>query len=150
MILKRKSLIITVILIITIQVLLYLNNNQKTSFRYFIWNIQEVKLGKLISISFFSGLIMSLILNNSILSDKKLTEKEGKNTYKNEDDEFIKDEINQSSDLPPQRNVSEVQPTISVNYRVIKKGEDDYFKDQEDFNNRPIYKDDWEDDSTEW
>ena len=150
MILKRKSLIITVILIITIQVLLYLNNNQKTSFRYFIWNIQEVKLGKLISISFFSGLIMSLILNNSILSDKKLTDKEGKNTYKNEDDEFIKDEINQSSDLPPQRNVSEVQPTISVNYRVIKKGEDDYFKDQEDFNNRPIYKDDWEDDSTEW
>ena len=150
MILKRKSLIITVILIITIQVLLYLNNNQKTSFRYFIWNIQEVKLGKLISISFFSGLIISLILNNSILSDKKLTEKEGKNTYKNEDDEFIKDEINQSSDLPPQRNVSEVQPTISVNYRVIKKGEDDYFKDQEDFNNRPIYKDDWEDDSTEW
>ena len=86
MILKRKSLIITVILIITIQVLLYLNNNQKTSFRYFIWNIQEVKLGKLISISFFSGLIMSLILNNSILSDKKLTDKEGKNTYKNEDD----------------------------------------------------------------
>ena len=74
----------------------------------------------------------------------------GKNTYKNEDDEFIKDEINQSSDLPPQRNVSEVQPTISVNYRVIKKGEDDYFKDQEDFYNRPIYKDDWEDDSTEW
>ena len=107
-------------------------------------------MGKLISISFFSGLIMSLILNNSIKYDKKLSEKEGGNTYKNKDDEFIKDEINQSIDMPPQRNVSEVQPTISVNYRVIKKGEDDYFKDQENINNKPIYQDDWEDDYNEW
>ena len=150
MILKRKTLIITIILIITVQVLLYLNNSQKTSFRYFIWNIQNVRMGKLISISFFSGLIMSLILNNSILSDKKLSEKEEENIYKNKDDEFIKDEINQSIDMPPQRNVSEVQPTISVNYRVIKKGEDDYFKDQENINNKQIYKDDWEDDYNEW
>ena len=150
MILKRKTLIITIILIITVQVLLYLNNSQKTSFRYFIWNIQNVRMGKLISISFFSGLIMSLILNNSILSDKKLSEKEEENIYKNKDDEFIKDEINQSIDMPPQRNVSEVQPTISVNYRVIKKGEDDYFKDQENINNKQIYQDDWEDDYNEW
>ena len=150
MILKRKTLIITIILIITVQVLLYLNNSQKTSFRYFIWNIQNVRMGKLISISFFSGLIMSLILNNSILSYKKLSEKEEENIYKNKDDEFIKDEINQSIDMPPQRNVSEVQPTISVNYRVIKKGEDDYFKDQENINNKQIYQDDWEDDYNEW
>ena len=57
--LKNKSLIFSTFFIITIQIFLYLNNSQKSSFRYFIWNIQEVRIGKLICISFASGLMMS-------------------------------------------------------------------------------------------
>ena len=60
---KKKYLLLTLFLIIIFQILLYTNNNQKTSFRYFKWTLQEVSIGKLISISFFSGLFVSTLLN---------------------------------------------------------------------------------------
>ena len=63
---KKKNLILIVFLIVSIQILLLINNRQKTSFRYFIWNIQEVTIGRLIIISFFSGLFMSSLLNKTL------------------------------------------------------------------------------------
>ena len=63
---KKKYLLLTLFLIIIFQILLYTNNNQKTSFRYFKWTFQEVSIGKLISISFFSGLFVSTLLNTTI------------------------------------------------------------------------------------
>ena len=71
MIFKKKFLLLTLFLIIVLQTLLYNNNNQKSSFRYFKWTIQEVSIGKLISISFFSGLFISTILNTTIYGLKK-------------------------------------------------------------------------------
>ena len=65
---KKKYLLLTLFLLIIIQILLYTNNNQKTSFRYFKWTLQEVSIGKLISISFFSGLVVSTLLNTTITS----------------------------------------------------------------------------------
>ena len=65
---KKKYLLLTLFLITIFQILLYTNNNQKTSFRYFKWTLKEVSIGKLISISFFSGLVVSTILNTSIKS----------------------------------------------------------------------------------
>ena len=60
---NKKNLILIIFLILSIQILLLINNREKTSFRYFIWNVQDVTTGKLIFISFFSGLFMSTILN---------------------------------------------------------------------------------------
>ena len=65
---KKKYLLFTLFLIIIFQILLYTNNNQKTSFRYFKWTLQEVSIGKLISISFFSGLFVSTLLNTTVTS----------------------------------------------------------------------------------
>ena len=65
MIFKRKFLLLTIFLIITIQTLLYTNNNQRTSFKYFKWTVKEVSIGKLISISFFSGLLISTLLSTT-------------------------------------------------------------------------------------
>ena len=56
---KKKFLLLTLFLIIIFQILLYTNNNQKTSLRYLKWTIQEVSIGKLISISFFSGFFIN-------------------------------------------------------------------------------------------
>ena len=58
---KKKYLLLTLPFIIIVQILLYANNNQKTSFRYFKWTINEISIGKLISISFFSGLFISTL-----------------------------------------------------------------------------------------
>ena len=81
---KKKYLLLTLFLIIIFQTLLYSNNNQKTSFRYFKWTLQEVSIGKLISISFFSGLFISTLLNTTITSTSFR-----KNTFENIEDDFV-------------------------------------------------------------
>ena len=73
--LKKKSLIFSLLIIISIQILLLINNRQKTSFRYLIWNYQEVTIGRLICFSFISGLLMSSVLN-TILNINTLSEKD--------------------------------------------------------------------------
>ena len=69
---KKKNLFLIISLVLSIQILLLVNNRQKTTFRYFIWNIQEVSIGRLIFISFVSGLFTSSLLNktfsNNIIS----------------------------------------------------------------------------------
>ena len=65
MIYKNKNLIAITFLIISINILIYSNNSQKSNFNFFIWSAQDIKLGKLISISFFSGLITSILLNGT-------------------------------------------------------------------------------------
>ena len=124
---KKKYFLLTLFLIIILQILLYANNNQKTSFRYFKWTLQEVSMGKLISISFFSGLFVSTLLNTTITSNSFR-----KNTFENVQDDFLsnnnEEEMEPSVEMPPQRDIRETQPTISVNYRVVKNMNDDNFK----------------------
>ncbi len=85
---KNRGFLLTLILIIIIQTLIYINSTQKTTFRYFIWNIQDIKIGKLIVISFFSGILISNVLNNNINSNAFIN---GKKDYfdKNQDNEDL-------------------------------------------------------------
>ncbi len=80
---KKKYLLLTLFLIIIFQILLYTNNNQKTSFRYF------------------------------------------------------------------KRDIRETQPTISVNYRVVKNMNDNNFKKDQSYSNQDI-KDDWDNADNDW
>ena len=148
---KNRGFLITFILIIIIQALIYINNTQKTSFRYFIWNIQEIKIGKLIVISFFSGILISNILNNNINLNAAIN---GKNNYvdKNQDHEDLINEEDEITDVepPPQRDIRDTQPTISVNYRVIKNAGDNYSNYDENISNDSKYQDDWNIDDSEW
>ena len=150
--LKKKSLILSVVFVIIIQLILYINNSQKSSFKYFIWNIQEITIGRLISISFFSGLFISTILNKTIISNiKTYSPNEGEDYQKEKYSDFInKEDNNTSFDIPPQRDLREPQPTISVNYRVIKNSnENDFVEENFDSNNQK-YQDDWENNDADW
>ena len=145
---KKKFLLLTLFLIIIAQALLYTNNNQKTSFRYFKWTVQEVRIGKLITISFFSGLFISTLLNNVISISKK-------NTLENIDENYEvknnKEDFLTNVDMPPQRDIRDKQPTISVNYRVVKNTEENNFKNiDQNFSNNPDNKDDWNNDDNDW
>jgi len=146
MIFKKKFLLLTFFLIIILQTFLYINNNQKTSFRYFKWTVQEVSIGKLISISFFSGLFISTLLNTTITSFNK-------NTFKNveENNEQLNSDENMKSniEMPPQRDIRDTQPTISVNYRVVKNMNDNNFKKDQSYSNQDI-KDDWANADNDW
>ena len=146
MIFKKNFLLLTIFLII-IQTVLYTNNNQKTSFKYFKWTIQEVSIGKLISISFFSGLFMSTILNNTITSFKKNNFENIEENYEPENNE---EEIKSNIEMPPQRDIRDTQPTISVNYRVVKNTEENNLKRDQNYSNSLDNRDDWNNNDNDW
>ena len=145
---KKKYLLLTLFLIIIFQILLYTNNNQKTSFRYFKWTLQEVSIGKLISISFFSGLFASTLLNTTITSTIFR-----KKTFENAEDDFVshnnEEEMEPNLEMPPQRDIRETQPTISVNYRVVKNMNDNNLKKDLNYANTDN-NDDWDNPDNDW
>ena len=145
---KKKYLLLTLFLIIIFQTLLYTNNNQKTSFRYFKWTLQEVSIGKLISISFFSGLIVSTLLNITITSTSFR-----KKTIENVEDDFVstnnEEDMEPNIEMPPQRDIRDTQPTISVNYRVVKNMNDNNFKKDLNYSNTDN-EDDWDNADNDW
>ncbi len=145
---KKKYILFTFFLIVIFQVLLYTNNNQKTSFRYFKWTLHEVSIGKLISISFFSGLFVSTLLNTTITSTSFK-----KKYFENVEDDFVsynnEEEMEPNVEMPPQRDIRETQPTISVNYRVVKNMNDNNLKKDQSYSN-PDIKDDWDNADNDW
>ena len=145
---KKKYLLLTIFLIIIFQILLYTNNNQKTSFRYLKWTLQEVSIGKLISFSFFTGLFVSTLLNTTITSTSFR-----KKTFENVEDDFAsnnnEEEMEPNVEIPPQRDIRETQPTISVNYRVVKNMKDNNLKNDQSYSNQDI-KDDWDNTDNDW
>jgi uncharacterized integral membrane protein len=145
---KKKYILLTLFLIIIFQILLYTNNTQKTSFRYFKWTVQEISIGKLISISFFSGLLVSTLLNTTITSTSFR-----KKTFENVEDDLVsnndEEEMEPNVEMPPQRDIRETQPTISVNYRVVKNMNDNNSKKDQSYTNQDI-NDDWDNADNDW
>ena len=145
---KKKYLLLSLFLVIIFQILLYTNNNQKTSFRYFKWTLQEVSIGKLISISFFSGLFVSTLLNTTITSTSFR-----KKTLEKVEDDFVshnnEENMEPNVEMPPQRDIRETQPTISVNYRVVKNMNDNNIKKERNYLD-PDNKDDWDNAGNDW
>ena len=147
MILKKNFSLLIIFFIISIQIFLYINNNQKTSFKYFNWTIQEISLGKLISISFFSGFLVSTILNITTTSHKRITLEdvgEKNETLNNEE------EVKSTVEMPPQRDIRDAQPTISVNYRVVKNNEGNNLKRDKNYSNIPDNNNDWDCEENDW
>ena len=149
---NKKNLIFIIFLIVSIQILLLINNRQKSSFRYFIWNIQDVTIGRMIFISFVSGLFMSTLLNKTLsnnTSTKEIFEGNDKTTDNN--NYSVKNEDNdEPCEVAPERDLREPQPTISVNYRVIKNSGENELKDSNQTINNPPYDDDWNNNVSEW
>jgi uncharacterized integral membrane protein len=147
MIFKKKFLLLILFLIIIFQTLLYTNNNQKTSFRFFEWTAQNVSIGKLISISFFSGLFVSTLLNITTTSiNKKSTENIEDDNEALNNDEYI----NPNIEMPPQRDIRDAQPTISVNYRVVKNTAENNSKRDQNYSNNNENEDDWINNNNDW
>ena len=152
--LEKKSLILSIFFIVIVQYFLYINNSQKISFRFFVWNNQEIKIGKLICISFISGFTISTILSKAIISELKKSsiEENVEVEENNEKNEFAKNReySNEFNEMPPERDLREAQPTISVNYRVIKNNIDNESTDLNENSKNSKYQDDWENSDSEW
>ena len=149
---KTKNLILSIFIILIIQFSLLISNKEKTSFRYLVWNIQDVSIGRLIIFSFFSGLLISSLLNKTLINNiqtNHVFDKNDKTTH-NDDVSIEREDINEIKDITPERDLRDPQPTISVNYRVIKNKGDNEFIDRPDIINNSQYADDWNNNDSEW
>ncbi len=105
--------------IITLSIL-NIRNPEKTKFYLFTSKAKEISLGNLITITFISGFSLSSVL--SLISKNNSQESLEDNLTNFEeidksDDKNFSQELNFSR--PPERDVRESQPTISVNYRFV-------------------------------
>ena len=149
---KKKTLIVSIFFILIIQILLLINNRQKTSFRYFIWNVEEVSIGRLVFISFMSGLFISSLLNKTLNNDVKTYQNndEFSKTTSQNDNSLMEEDIIEFNEIPPERDLRDTQPTISVNYRVVKDNRENEIAHNKQKSNKPQYNDDWNNKDLEW
>ena len=148
MIHKKTNLLLSLILLITFSTLIYVNNSKRTSFRYLIWNISEIRMGKLISISLVSGLIVSTLLNNAVFANN-ITSQRKDDEYENYEESQVEEEYSSKTEKPPERDIRDTQPTISVNYRVIKDNRDNEEVEIDSSENQK-YQDDWVNSDKDW
>ena len=87
-------------------------------------------------------------LNNGF-STNKINEKYTKSPIDN-DNSTHNEEIEESYEIPPERDLRDTQPTISVNYRVIKDNFENEFKDRDQKAKKTQYQDDWNNNDSEW
>mgnify|MGYP001181681398 CR=1 FL=1 len=159
--LKKGYLII--LLIISFLVIINIKNRNKAYFRVFTIKTEKISLGTLLNYSFISGYLYSSILIFSSSIDKKSIQKDIKfekininNQDANIDDDMKNKNINEEKNLneqrPPERDIRETQPTISVNYRFVDQN-NNFKSSKKDSeynysNNKSI--DDWYEIENEW
>ncbi len=149
---KKKIILISSFLIISIQILLLVNNKQKTSFRYLIWDNKDVSIGRLIFVSFISGLMVSSILNKTKVNNDKIYAEREENDKTNFDNDYSINNYknDESYEIPPERDLRDSQPTISVNYRVIKNNGESVLKNKNQNLGNSQNHDDWGNNESDW
>ena len=124
---KNKLIAFLIFILIFTLSIFNVKNPEKIKFYLFTSKKEQISLGNLITLTFVSGFTLSSLL--TLISKTNL--------QASSDDNFINyDEIEQKvenntyqefkSDRPPERDVRESQPTISVNYRFVDQDDDLY------------------------
>ncbi len=97
-----------------------IKNPIKTKFFILTSKIERLTLGNLITITFLSGFASSSLL--TLISSSNIYKKE--ENYSNLENDInnttFNNIVNETiSDRPPERDIRDSQPTISVNYRFV-------------------------------
>ena len=124
---KNKLISFFIFMSILTLAVINLRNPEKTKFYLFTSKSESISLGSLITLSFLSGYTFSSIL--SLLSKNNLEKSLDDNfSYDEQLDESENFNFSQElkSDRPPERDIRESQPTISVNYRFVDQDIDSY------------------------
>ena len=130
-----------------------IKNYEKTKIYLFTSKIEEISLGNLITIAFLSGFTFSSL---SILMSSNNTQEslDDNNSIDEEIDETDKNNFSQESESnrPPERDVRESQPTISVNYRFVDQDNNSYSSKntKKTINNLNNDENDWLINDNEW
>ena len=150
---NKKLITFYIFFSISILSIFNIKNPEKTKFYLFTSKIENISLGNLITITFISGFSFSSIL--SLISKYNLKESLDDN-FTNNDEIDKSEENNFSQDLntnrPPERDVRESQPTISVNYRFVDQDNNSYRSQEtaKTINNSNNEDNDWVNFDNEW
>ena len=124
---NKKLIAFYIFFLIFILSILNLKNPEKTKFYLFNSKTEEISLGNLISIAFISGFSFSSVLS---LISKNNSQELLEGNFTNDEEMYKTDESDLSQELdsnrPPERDVRESQPTISVNYRFVDQDNKSY------------------------
>ena len=155
--LKKNILIFLFLLMTTTFLVINFKNTSKTYLYFLNFKTEKLTIGNFITLSFLAGFtatysflyITSPKNENDLINDQKInTESENINDKFRE---YITNSSEDKSERPPERNLRESQPTISVNYRVIK-GDDKELNDinekYSEIKNQNL--DDWEENQSNW
>ena len=150
---NRKLIAFYIFFSIIILSILNLKNPEKTKFYLFTSKTEEISLGNLITITFISGFSFSSLLN---LISKNDSQESLENNFTNYEEIDKSDNNNFSqefnSNRPPERDVRESQPTISVNYRFVDQDNNSYRSQEtaKTINNPNNEDNDWVNFDNEW
>ena len=153
----KKKLIILIFILTTITLSIINFKNTPKTYLYFLnFKTEKLTLGNFITLSFLTGLTTTITFSYIISKNEDITFNDDKlnMNYEIPKDDLIENntETNESIKVrPPERDIRDCQPTISVNYRVIKQN-DMQVNDMEDSNNANRYQnnDDWEEIESNW
>tara|TARA_B100001115_G_scaffold127025_1_gene95361 strand:+ start:117 stop:569 length:453 start_codon:yes stop_codon:yes gene_type:complete len=147
---NKKFIAFFIFLSILILSILNIKNPEKTKFYLFTFKTEEISLGNLITLTFVSGFSFSSVLS---LISKNNSQESLENNFTNYEESDISDENNFSqetnSNRPPERDIRESQPTISVNYRYVDQDNNSY-SSKGTINNLNNEDKDWENYDNEW
>ena len=154
----KKNLIILIFLLTTITLsIINLKNTSKTYLYFLNFKTEKLTLASFITFSFLAGFTTTFTFSyiTSSKNENKMFNDEirdiysetlqGNSTEKNT-------EVNDSiKDRPPERDIRDSQPTISVNYRVIKQNNTEVNDIDEGYmDNKYQNYDDWEEIESNW
>tara|TARA_Y100001978_G_C23371415_1_gene281127 strand:- start:5 stop:466 length:462 start_codon:yes stop_codon:yes gene_type:complete len=150
---KNKFTAFFIFFSILILSIVNIKNPEKTKFYLFTSKIEEISLGNLITIGFISGFTFSSLL--TLISKYNSQETIVDNFINDEEtDKFDENNFSQEFEYgrPPERDVRDSQPTISVNYRFVDQDSNSYsVKNTTNTINNPNSEDnDWVNYDNEW
>ena len=151
---KRNLIILILLLTTTALSILNLKNTSKTYLYFFNYKTEKLTLGNFITLSFIAGFTTTFtfsFLRSSHNKNKTFNEEKIDINSETFEGNFIDNntEINEfTDDRPPERDIRESQPTISVNYRVIKQNNAELNDKDEGYTDNKS--DDWEEIESNW
>ena len=150
---KNKLAASSIFSLILILSIFNIKNTEKTKFYLFTSKIEELSLGNYITISFITGFTFSSLL--TLISRNSLEESLKENLIKEEETDKSDDNIfsqEYESERPPERDIRESKPTVSVNYRFVDQDKNPYISKnrQETNNNLNNEENDWLSNDNDW
>ena len=154
----KKKIIVIIFLLTTITIsIINLQNTSKTYLNLLNFKSEKLSLGTFITLSFLAGLTTSITFSYLINEKKEniLIDFEKLDLDSDISQGTIKENHTEKKEFfderPPERDIRESQPTISVNYRVIKQNKMEINDlDERYTNNGYQNSDDWEEIESNW